>query len=698
MGLKLIEEKSKKSYKKEVAHLVMEYYTYIYQNTEVHDISTCNFNEAYNMFEWNGPQVKDSYKSNLEYFTAYYPMIVEETVASIIQETDKLFISSLITERIDLIFKPTEKVPERKPINNKHTINVVVYEKNLNTMIKDSTNELSMGVGDIVMVTNYKSKKQIEYCFIGIIINASEKNNMYRILVTNDKEKYIGSYKSYQLVWVSNIISSKRECVSTYKLGRSSIGKLLMTPESIVKLEKPEKSIKTVKPEHMDSYYEKLNEIQKSAIEKSLNQKITLIQGPPGTGKTLTIACLISQLIRQGLKVLVCAPSNMAVSMLVQSNSPWEWLFTKKPCWMHVYSERNPYNQNKPKTRIDICNRTLGKISAYLDGTPIGTEDDKVLENMNKVRLVFSTLSMSGSATVTNMMFDVVIIDEACQSIEPSSIIPMQNSLSHVILVGDPKQLPATVLSGISKLSISLFERLSTVISPIMLTTQYRMHNKISHFPSKAFYNGQLINGLSLNSVLPIAFVDVNGMEIKQNRSICNQTELCTIKKLLPHVMNKYKSAAIITPYKEQQKIISTDSTIVKSGITVTTVDGFQGQEKDCIIISTVRTSAIGFLSDCRRMNVALTRAKYTVIVVGSIKLLSKNEFWNDFIIYLYNISCVYTCERVIQLLATEITDASDIQCKEKDIDSSVEDIIKNFETGYNLKKMCSSRIFKIKR
>ncbi|KAI5166401.1 regulator of nonsense transcripts 1 [Nematocida sp. AWRm78] len=689
MGLELIKEENNESYKKEVTSLVVEYYTYIHQNTEARDISTGDFNMAYNMFKCTGPQVKDSYKSNLEYFTAYYPMIVEETVASIIQETNKLFFSKLITERIRLISKLEENNDSPiEPVTNKHTINAEVYEKSQIIITKDGTSELSMGVGDIVIVAIDNSiKSDIKYCFIGIIINASEKNNMYRILVTDDKYEYAGPYKSYQLVWISNIISSKREYVAICRLGRSSIGKLLMAPESIIKLEKPEKSIKTVKPEHMDSYYEKLNEVQKSAIEKSLNRKITLIQGPPGTGKTLTIACLIAQLIRQGLKVLVCAPSNMAVSMLVQSNSPWEWLFTKESCWIHVYSERIPDKSNKPKTRIDMYNRTLGKISAYLDGTPLDKKDSKLFENMGNVRLVFSTLSMSGSATVEKMAFDVVIIDEACQSIEPSSIIPMQKALSHVILVGDPMQLPATVLSGIAKLSISLFERLSTVMCPILLNTQYRMHNKISHFPSKAFYNGRLINGVSLNSVLPIAFVNVNGMEKKQNRSICNQMELCTIKKLLPHVMNKYKSAAIITPYKEQHKIISTDSTIAESGITVTTVDGFQGQEKDCIIISTVRTNAMGFLSDCRRMNVALTRAKYTVIVVGSIKLLSKDEIWNDFIIYLYNISCVYTCESVIKLLATEITDESDIQCKDKDKDSSIEDIIKKMNSVFNLKK-----------
>ncbi len=273
---------------------------------------------------------------------------------------------------------------------------------------------------------------------------------------------------------------------------------------------------------------------------------------------------------------------------------------------------------------------------------------------------------MSGSGTVdlAGCEFETVIIDEACQSVELSSLIPLQYNCKKCIMVGDPKQLPPTVISKSAvnfKYDRSLFQRImkANPKSINLLSIQYRMHPEISRFPSAAFYETRLTNAPNIaqsreidlhNHPLfkPFQFIDVVGKESNHNnrKSIFNQCEIDACLELVYNLAKSFPNQnfahriGIISFYKEQVYLLrrnfkKTFGNDIVSMIDINTVDGFQGQEKDIIILSCVRSSDsgnVGFLSDERRINVSLTRAKYCLIVVGSQNTLNRNRLWNKLI------------------------------------------------------------------
>ncbi|KAM0873308.1 hypothetical protein ACQ4PT_038117 [Festuca glaucescens] len=259
--------------------------------------------------------------------------------------------------------------------------------------------------------------------------------------------------------------------------------------------------------------------------------------------------------------------------------------------------------------------------------------------------LVFSTLSFSGSAIFSRMTraFDVVIIDEAAQA------------------VGDPVQLPATVISKTAQklgYATSLFQRFQAAGFPVqMLKIQYRMHPEISIFPSKEFYEGILQDGEGLNKKRPwhsyscfgpFCFFDIDGIESQPSGSgsWVNEDEVEFITLLYHQLAMHYpelkssSQVALISPYRHQVKLLkdhfkSTFGDQSKEVIDVNTVDGFQGREKEVVIFSCVRCNKeqkIGFVNDFRRMNVAITRARSAVLVIGSASTLQKDEHWNNLV------------------------------------------------------------------
>ena len=281
---------------------------------------------------------------------------------------------------------------------------------------------------------------------------------------------------------------------------------------------------------------------------------------------------------------------------------------------------------------------------------------------LSEAQVLCSTLSGSAHDLVANLsvQFDQVIIDEACQCLELSAIIPLRYGCKKCIMVGDPNQLPPTVLSQAAasyNYEQSLFVRMQKnhPDSVYMLDVQYRMHPMISKFPSSEFYNSKLKDGdgmLELNTrpwhkdppLTPYRFFDILGKHEKNEltRSLFNTDEAIVALQLTDKLMqllpqDKFSGKiGIISPYKEQIRKIK-EVFVRKYGkpildeIDFNTVDGFQGQEKEIIIMSCVRASAtgnVGFLSDVRRMNVALTRAKTTLWILGNKDSLSRNEVW----------------------------------------------------------------------
>lgn len=286
-------------------------------------------------------------------------------------------------------------------------------------------------------------------------------------------------------------------------------------------------------------------------------------------------------------------------------------------------------------------------------------------EILDGAHVICATLSGSGHDMFQNLNieFETVIIDEAAQSIELSALIPLKYGCSKCVLVGDPKQLPPTVLSKEAsrfQYEQSLFVRMQAnhPNDVHLLDVQYRMHPEISRFPSAAFYDGKLQDGPDMaklrtrqwhqSSLLgPYRFYDVQGMHSNapKGHSLVNTAEIRVAMKLYERLKRDYRNfnfdgkIGIITPYKGQlremkQQFSAKYGNAIFSTVEFNTTDAFQGRESEVIIFSCVRASnrGIGFLSDIRRMNVGLTRAKSSLWVLGNSTSLVQGEFWKGLI------------------------------------------------------------------
>ncbi|KAI1749836.1 P-loop containing nucleoside triphosphate hydrolase protein [Xylaria castorea] len=271
------------------------------------------------------------------------------------------------------------------------------------------------------------------------------------------------------------------------------------------------------------------------------------------------------------------------------------------------------------------------------------------------------------------MKFRNVLIDESTQSAEPECMIPLVLGCKQVVLVGDHKQLGPVIMNkkaAKAGLNQSLFERLVRLgFTPIRLNIQYRMHPCLSEFPSNMFYEGSLQNGVSAPSRIrkdvdfpwPVAempmmfWSNLGNEEISASgTSYLNRTEASNVEKIVTRFFKagvRPSDIGVITPYEGQRSYIVTTmqntGTFKKESykeVEVASVDAFQGREKDFIVLSCVRSNdnqGIGFLSDPRRLNVALTRAKFGVVIIGNPKVLSKHDLWHHLLIHFKERKCL---------------------------------------------------------
>ncbi|XP_044474856.1 probable helicase MAGATAMA 3 isoform X2 [Mangifera indica] len=280
----------------------------------------------------------------------------------------------------------------------------------------------------------------------------------------------------------------------------------------------------------------------------------------------------------------------------------------------------------------------------------------------NEAEIVFTTVSSSGRKLFSRLThgFDMVVIDEAAQASEVGVLPPLALGAARCVLVGDPQQLPATVISkaaGTLLYSRSLFERFQQAGCPTMLlSVQYRMHPNIRDFPSRHFYQGRLTDSESVANLpdevyykdpllRPYVFYDViHGKESHRGGSVSYQNideakfGFCLyehLQKTLKSLGLGKVSIGIITPYKLQLKCLQHEFRNVLASsegkdLYINTVDAFQGQERDVIIMSCVRASShgVGFVADIRRMNVALTRARRALWVMGNANALTQSDDW----------------------------------------------------------------------
>eukprot|EP01065_Artemidia_motanka_P047982 TRINITY_DN7630_c0_g1_i4.p1 TRINITY_DN7630_c0_g1~~TRINITY_DN7630_c0_g1_i4.p1 ORF type:complete len:955 (+),score=165.47 TRINITY_DN7630_c0_g1_i4:82-2946(+) len=258
--------------------------------------------------------------------------------------------------------------------------------------------------------------------------------------------------------------------------------------------------------------------------------------------------------------------------------------------------------------------------------------------------VVFSTLSTSGRTSMFAKPFDYLLIDEACQTVEAETWVPLPLVArgGSVVLVGDPRQLPATTFwehATECKYGRPWFNRLVETDAPDhMLKEQHRMDERISAFPNKTYYEGKLRNAAVVLSRSPppwrerpgygpLNFVNVNGAEARQGSSFVNLAEAEVVRDCLRQLLRMGADGStigVVSPYRAQTELLRDDDESEFSGVQFSTVDGFQGAEKDVIILTLVRSRAVGFCADERRLNVAITRARSTLIVIANAEFFTK--------------------------------------------------------------------------
>lgn len=419
-----------------------------------------------------------------------------------------------------------------------------------------------------------------------------------------------------------------------------------------------------------------LNESQQNAVKAiTQNEPITIVHGPPGTGKTTTLIEGIIQLIRNGEKVLVSAPSNTAVDNICKgllqqgvkllrvgnASKADEAIFNHTPEGRLSNSKQQKEIKHLKQRAEEFrrmalkYKRSFGKAEReqrqllFKEVKNIRNEI-KNLQAYNEEKLFEEADVIAGTpigiydAGVDHLHFHTLVLDEAGQCIEPLAwcIFPLAGK---IVLAGDHWQLPPTVLSHeAARLGFNrsiLEAAIKTVDTVFLLNIQYRMKQVIAGFSSDYFYNNQLLSPAHLqNTGTHITFIDTAGSGNHEEHgtdgsSLQNKGELAIVQKLFESEELDPLKTAFISPYAGQ---VAAAKELLPSQLRMSTIDSFQGQEKENIILSLVRSnddSDIGFLKDYRRMNVAITRAKERLFVIGDSATIGADVFYNAFLTYI---------------------------------------------------------------
>jgi superfamily I DNA and/or RNA helicase len=439
-----------------------------------------------------------------------------------------------------------------------------------------------------------------------------------------------------------------------------------------------------------------LNLSQQAAVNKILQANdLAIVHGPPGTGKTTTLVQAIKAMIKKdNQQILVVAPSNTAVDLLSEklSDEGLNILRVGNPARVseRLLSLTLDYKMTEHSHMKEI-KRLKKQASAFMDMAhkykrhfgkaerdqrkALFTEARNIMKEVDnseqyiikdlvaKAQVITATLVGANHYTVRNLKFNTIVIDEAGQALEPACWIPILKA-QKVVLAGDHCQLPPTVKSAEAAqngLAITLLEK-GVALHPesvVLLEEQYRMHEMIMGYSSSTFYDDRLkahasvARHLLFNNDNPLVFVDTAGCgfdEKTEQTSTYNPEEAAFLFRHLTQLVSaldshykpeNFPSIAIISPYKQQidtlkQQFLSSPALkAYEHKIAINTIDSFQGQERDIVYISMTRSNPdnrIGFLSDIRRMNVAMTRARKKLVVIGDSATLSQFDFYNNFI------------------------------------------------------------------
>ena len=443
-----------------------------------------------------------------------------------------------------------------------------------------------------------------------------------------------------------------------------------------------------------------LNQTQSDAVNMVLRAKdVAIVHGPPGTGKTTTLVEAIRETLMRENQVLVCAQSNMAVDWISEKlvdrginvlrignptkvndkmlSFTYERRFEAHPDYTQLWAIRKAIRELRShrKRGDEKFHQKLESLKSRATELEIRINNDL----FGEARVIASTLVGSANRLLDGHKFGTLFIDEAAQALEAACWIPMRR-VSRVVLAGDHCQLPPTVKSIAALkagLGTTLMERIVEMHpeAVTLLKIQYRMNDDIMQFSSNYFYGGQVESApeVKYRSILdldtPMTWIDTSQLELPADSNVSfkeefvgesfgriNKAEAEVTLLALQHYFNQIGKqrllderidVGIISPYRAQVQYLR--RLLMKREffkpfrrhISVNTVDGFQGQERDIIVISMVRSNddgQIGFLRDLRRMNVAITRARMKLIILGDVPTLTRHPFYRQLWQYIENL------------------------------------------------------------
>jgi regulator of nonsense transcripts 1 len=566
-------------------------------------------------------------------------------------------------------------------LNNKHTASFILP--------KIESGDVKLAVGD-EMRLKYKGDLRPAWEGVGYVIkipnNQSDEVTLELRKSGNDKAVPIDVTTNFSAdyVWKATSYDRMQFAMKTFAVDEMSVSGYIF--HKLLGHEVAVAPMKTQMPKrfHVPGLPE-LNHSQITAIKTVLSTPLSLIQGPPGTGKTVTSATIIYHLAKMNnSQVLVCAPSNVAVDQLcerihrtglkvVRLTAKSREDVESSVSFLSLHEQVRMNDSNPELAKFQQLKSKAGELSSADEKRYKQLTRAAEREILNNADVVCCTCVGAGDPRLAKMKFRNVLIDESTQSAEPECMIPLVLGCKQVVLVGDHKQLGPVIMNkkaAKAGLNQSLFERLVKLnLTPIRLNVQYRMHPCLSEFPSNMFYDGSLQNGVTVTERLrkdvdfpwpvaemPMMFWSNNGHEeiSASGTSYLNRTEAANVEKIVTRFFKagvKPSDIGVITPYEGQRSYIV--STMQNTGtcrkedykeVEVASVDAFQGREKDFIVLSCVRSNdnqGIGFLSDPRRLNVALTRAKYGLVIIGNPKVLSKHELWHHLLVHFKDRKCL---------------------------------------------------------
>lgn len=424
-----------------------------------------------------------------------------------------------------------------------------------------------------------------------------------------------------------------------------------------------------------------LNASQEKAVNEVLWAKdVAVVHGPPGTGKTTTLVEAIFETLRRESQVLVCAQSNMAVDWISEKlvdrginvlrignptrvndkmlSFTYERRFEAHPDYPQLWSIRKAIRElRQQRKHADSWHQKMDRLKSRATELELRIRSSL----FGEARVIASTLTGAANRVLEGEKYSTLFIDEAAQALEAACWIAIRKA-GRVILAGDHCQLPPTVKSimalkgGLGK---TLMERIveNKPEAVTLLKMQYRMNEQIMKFSSEWFYNNMLESAptVSHRGILdydtPMMWIDTaecDGKEefVGENFGRINRAEaeltLQTLQQYLEkigkqRILEESIDVGIISPYRAQVQLLRKELRKreffrpYRHLLTVNTVDGFQGQERDIILISLVRSNDggdIGFLRDLRRMNVAITRARMKLIILGSSETMTSHPFY----------------------------------------------------------------------